>query len=246
MKDYNSYVFSSRERWQFLLQGCFAAIIAGYLFYRSMIGILILTPLVYFYLRKKRNTLRKERKWKLNLEFRDGILALAAALEAGYSAENALQESCRDLALVYPEDAMIIQEFTYMANQLRTNITVERALEDLAARSGIEDIQSFAEVFGTAKRTGGDLLHVIKLTGNMISDKIEVKREIITLITAKRLEANIMKGVPLLILLYLSVCSPGFLDPLYHNLLGVILMTGILTGYFGAYLAIDKIISIEV
>lgn len=246
VKDYNIYIFSTRERMQFFLQGCLAVTVTGYLFYKSMIGIIILTPLVYFYLKKKRNSLTKERKWKLNLEFRDGILALAAALEAGYSAENALRESCRDLALVYPEDAMIIQEFAYMANQIRTNITVEKALEDFAARSGIEDIQSFAEVFGTAKRTGGDLIHVIKLTGNMISDKIEVKREIITLITAKRLEANIMKGIPLLLLIYLSVCSPGFLDPLYHNILGAILMTGILIGYFGAYLVIDKIIAIEV
>ncbi len=246
MQDYNSYIFSGREKLRFLLQGSLAAVIVGYLFYKSIIGVLFLMPLVYFYLKKKKKTLEKERKWKLNLEFRDGILALAAALEAGYSAENALQESCRDLALVYPEGAMIMQEFAYMANQVRANIMVEKALEDFAFRSGIEDIQSFAEVFGTAKRTGGDLLQVIKLTGNMISDKIEVKREIITLVAAKRLEANIMKGIPLLILAYLSLCSPGFLDPLYRNVLGVILMTGILMGYFGAYMAIDIIIAIEV
>ncbi len=246
MKDYNSYVFNIREKGRYLLQGCCGAVFIGYLFYRSIPGILLLLPLVCFYLKKTQKRLREERKWKLNLEFRDGILALAAALEAGYSSENALEEAGKDLTLIYPGDAMIIQEFKYMTNQIRTNTTVEKALEDFAARSGVEDIQSFAEVFGTAKRTGGDLLHIIKLTGDIISDKIEVKREIITLITAKRLEANIMKGIPLLILIYLSVGSPGFLDPLYHNVLGIILMTGVLAGYLGAYLVIDKITAIEV
>jgi tight adherence protein B len=188
----------------------------------------------------------KDRRWKLNLQFRDGILALSAALEAGYSAEHAFEEACKDLRLIYTEDSLIMREFSYMTNQIRMNITVEKALSEFGERTGIEDILSFSEVFSTAKRTGGDLINVINICSNIICDKIEVKREIITLITAKRLEANIMKVIPVLILVYLSVSSPGFLDPLYHNLLGIIAMTGFLLCYLGAYLLIDKIIAIEV
>lgn len=218
----------------------------GYLFYHHLIGILLLTPLLYLYLKHKKISLIKDRKWRLSLEFRDGILALSAALEAGYSAENAIEEAKKDLNRIYQEDAMILQEFTYMTNQIHMNMTVEKALEDFSVRSGIEDIQSFSEVFSTAKRTGGDLINVIKLTGNIINDKTEVKREIITLITAKRMEANIMKAIPLLILVYLSVSSPGFLDPLYHNVFGVIVMTVLLFLYLAAYLVIDRIVAIEV
>lgn len=126
------------------------------------------------------------------------------------------------------------------------SITVEKALSDFGERTGIEDIISFSDVFSTAKRTGGDLINVIKITSNIISDKIEVRREIITLITAKRLEANIMKFTPLFILIYLTVSSPGFLNPLYHNLLGIVAMTIFLAFYLCAFLIIDKIISIEV
>jgi tight adherence protein B len=197
-------------------------------------------------MRNKKKSLTRERRWKLNLEFMDGIQALSAALEAGYSAENALEEASRDLLHIYSETAMIQKEFHYMINQVRMNITVEKALEEFGMRSGVEDILNFSEVFGTAKRTGGDLISIIKLSRDIICDKIEVKREITTMISAKRLEANVMKVVPLFILVYLMLSSPDFLAPLYHNLFGAALMSIFLLLYFGAFLIIDRIVSIEV
>lgn len=246
MTDYNCYHYSGRERCKYLLIGLLTITLLGSLFYQHLIGILILTPLIFFYMGNKKESLLKDRKWRLNLEFRDGLLAISAALEAGYSAENSLEEARKDLGLIYPEDAMIMQELSYMVNQIRMNVTVEKVLEDFAVRSQVEDILSFSEVFSTAKRTGGDLISVIKLTGNVINDKIEVKREIITLITAKRMEANIMKGIPVLILLYLTLSSPGFLSPLYHNIFGAVVMSVLLLFYLGAYLVIERIVAIDV
>ncbi len=216
------------------------------LFYRSILAVPLLIPLLLIYRRRKAKALKDNRKWKLNLEFKDGILALSAALEAGYSAEKAFEEAYKDLEKLYLKNTMILREFQYIINQLHMNITLERALNDFAIRSGIEDILSFSEVFNTAKRTGGDLIHVIKLTGNIISDKIEVKREIITLITSKRFEANIMKAMPILMLIYLSLTSSDFLTPLYHNLLGIIVMSIFLLCYLIAYQIIDKIVAIEI
>lgn len=244
--DYNSYQFSIRERVKYLLQGSVISTILGSIFYKSLIGILILSPIIYIYFKKKRIQLIEERKWKLNQQFRDGILSISAALCAGYSAEHAFAEAYKDLMLIYPEDSLIMKELSYMINQIRMNITVEKVLLELGDRTCIDDIISFAEVFSTAKRTGGDLIKVIKTTSNTISDKIEVKREIVTLITAKRLEANIMKGIPIFIIAYLLYSSPGFLDPLYHNLIGIIAMTILLAGYLAAYLLIDKIVTIDV
>ncbi len=160
---YDSYHFTGKEKLKYLLQGTIIISVLGYLFYQHPIGIVFLIPLAYLFMKNKKKQLIKDRKWRLNLEFRDGILALSAALEAGYSAENALEEARKDLKHIYKEDAMIMQEFRYMVNQLRMNVTVEKVLEDFAVRSQIEDIQSFSEVFHTAKRTGGDLISVINL-----------------------------------------------------------------------------------
>ena len=245
-KEVKRYPFSLQDLMEDLLKGSVRITLIGVLFYRSIYACLFLSPGLYLYLRKMREERSHRRQWKLNLEFRDGIAAVSAALCAGYSAENAFEEALKDLSLIYPKDAMIIREFIYINNQIRMNITVEKALVDLGERTGIEDIISFAEVFSTAKRTGGDLIQVIRSTSSVLSDKLEVKREIITLITAKKLEAEIMKTIPLGIIGYLSLSSPGFLNPLYHNPLGIMVMTVLLLLYLVAAQAVDKIISIEV
>jgi tight adherence protein B len=126
------------------------------------------------------------------------------------------------------------------------NQPVEVILKDFADRSGIDDIKNFAEVFDTAKRTGGDLIKIIRSTGNIIRDKIEVKREIITMITAKKFESNIMNLIPFGIIVYLRMFSPDFLSPLYHNLFGILFMTAILVIYYGISRIAMKITSIEV
>ena len=230
----------------YFIQGGVIASLFGLLFYRSLMGILLLTPLIYFYNNMKQKKVDQEKKWRLNLEFRDALLALSAALEAGYSVEHAFEEAYKDLRQLYPENAEILKEFQYIINQINMNITVEKALINFSERSGVEDIYSFSEVFYTAKRTGGDLISIIKSTSNIINNKIEINREIRILIASKRLEANIMKAIPLVILVYLTISSPGFLDPLYHNLMGNLLMTIFIGLYFTSLLIIDKIVAIEV
>lgn len=218
----------------------------GYLFYKSFLGIFLLSPFSILYLKYKKNKLIEERKWKLNLEFRDGIMSISSSLNAGYSIENSLSEAIGDLKILYGESSYIVNEFEYMASQIRMNRTIEEVLQEFANRSQLEDIHNFAEVFITAKRTGGDMIKIIRATSKVIGDKIDVKREIKTLITAKQFETKIMNLIPLGIILYMWMFSPGFLDPLYHNLFGIIIMTAALIVYVVSFLLSKKIINIEI
>ena len=135
--EYSYYHFTWKEIVRYGLEGLLTVIVLGYLFYRSIIGILLLCPFLYFYLRRKERQLLRERKWRLNLEFKDGIMALSAALEAGYSAEHAMEEAYQDLSRLYQNNAMIMKEISYMINQLHMNIPIEKALEDFGHRSGV-------------------------------------------------------------------------------------------------------------
>ena len=48
------------------------------------------------------------------------------------------------------------------------------------------------------------------------------------------------------ILIYLSLSSPGFLAPLYHNIFGIIVMTVLLLMYLAALMVIERIVAIEI
>ena len=151
------------------------------LFYRSILWVAVLwIPL--FYLRYRRLQLKweEERRWQLNLEFKEGLQGIAAALNAGYSVENAIEESRRDLKVLYGQESLLCWEFQIMLEQLRMNRPVEQVMDELADRSKVEDIKSFAEVFRTARRSGGDLVSITRVCAERIAEKIEVSREIRT------------------------------------------------------------------
>lgn len=247
MIDYLSYTYSPREYGYTWLKGfCMGAVLL-YLFYDNvLIGIIggVFAGILYAVSHKK--YLISMRKWELNMEFKEGIAGISTALRAGYSIENAFTEAEKDLRILYNGQSYIEKEFAYIEKQLALNRTVEELLHELAMRSGIEDIESFAGVFITAKRTGGDMVAIIQSTVKNINEKLEVKREIQTMVTAKKLEGKIMNLIPPLMIAYLRISSPGFLDPLYHNLTGMLIMSAMLGIYVLAYQIGKQILDMEV
>lgn len=87
---------------------------------------------------------------------------------------------------------------------------------------------------------------IIERTISVISRKMDVEKEIDVLISSKRLEAGIMNIVPFFIIFYISITGNGFFDPLYHNVVGVVLMTICMLVYFAAYLLSQKIVNISI
>lgn len=245
MTDYKVYKAKGKERTKRLLTGFLISSALAVLFYKSVVAVLLFSPFAWIYLKYSEKGLMKKRKWEFNQQFKQGIMALSAALNAGYSIENAFLEATKDLALMYEEDADIMQEFSWITKQIAMNKTVEECLAELAGRTGIEDVENFSEIFQTAKRTGGDIIKIIQQTGKNIGERIEIQREMETVIAQKKMEANIMSIVPLGIILYMWVASPGFLDPLYHNVFGCILMTVVLVVYILSYLLMKKIVDIQ-
>lgn len=245
MTDYKVYTAKGKERRQLLLTGFAISSLLAVLFYKSVVAVVLFSPFAWIYLKYREKELMKRRKWQFNQQFKQGIMGLSAALNAGYSIENAFFEATKDLVLMYEEDADIMKEFAWITKQIAMNRTVEECLTELAGRTGIEDVENFAEIFQTAKRTGGDLIKIIQQTGKNIGERIEIQREMETLIAQKKMEANIMSLVPLGIILYMWVVSPGFLDRLYHNMFGWLLMTVVLGIYILSYLLMKKIVDIQ-
>ena len=102
---------------------------------------------------------------------------MLASLNVGYSLENAIKETKKDLDILYNGQTAIQREFTYMIRQVFVQIPTEQILEEWADRVKQEDLQNFVNVFVTAKRSGGDLLSIIRDSIGQIRDKIEVEEK---------------------------------------------------------------------
>ena len=179
------------------------------------------------------------------MEFRDSINCISSALESGYSIENAIREAYAYMRLSYAEDALIMKEMRLIMGRIDNNMTVEEVFLDLGERSGLDDIKSFADIFATAKRTGGNLIRIIKSTADIIHTRVELKRELRTVIASKKYEADIMKLIPFGLLIYLRLFSPDMVAALYGNLFGIVFMTIILLIYLVLCKISDHVVKIE-
>jgi len=219
----------------------------GWLFYRNVLMSVIFavagTPV--FVYRQQKFYVRTQKRL-LEEQFKDCILSLAASLRTGYSPENAWAEARREMILLHGDKSVIVKEVDSIIHKLKIKQPLATILEDFGERSGIEDIKNFAEVFGIAKRSGGDLVSIISSTAKTISDKADVQREIRTIISAKRLEQRIMIVMPLAILLYMGVFSEGFLDVLYEGVTGRVVMTGCFAVYLAAFFIGEKIVETDI
>ncbi|MCI8709869.1 MAG: type II secretion system protein F [Dorea sp.] len=188
----------------------------------------------------------EKRKSEFLVQFKEGIQSMAASLRAGYSVENAVKETYRELLRMYEEEEMICKEFAYMVQQIRLRIPAEEVFEELAGRVRLEDVRSFANVFAAAKRNGGDMMEIIKNTANKIGDKIDVKREIDTMLAAKRYEFRVMSVIPYAIIAYMTLSFPEFMGCLYGNVIGMGVMSVCLGIYMAAYALGAGMVEIEV
>lgn len=245
-QDYEHYDFSIKEGVRYVLEGILLVAAVGYFFYQSLFITILLSPLILFYLRTKKKELCKRRKEELKIQFKDALKSINGSLQAGFSMENAFLEAYRDMVEYHGAESIIAKEFYGVKTGIHNNVTVEELVEDMGKRSGVEDIQDFAQVLRVGKQTGGNLPALFENSMLVIEEKISVKQEILTLISAKKLESRIMSVIPFVIIFYVDTTSKGYFDVLYAGAAGKILMTICLGVYTFAVWMTEKIMDIEI
>jgi tight adherence protein B len=223
---------------------CFAI---GLIFYDNLILSLIFSLAGIFYIPIRKKEQLRKRKELLQIQFKDALYFLSVSLSAGKSLESALMETHKSLVGIYPDQQSdMIRELEIMNTRIMMNEPVEKVFYDLAQRSMVEDIKSFADVIMISKRAGANLVEVIKNTSATIREKIEIKQEIETLIAGKKLEQKILTVMPFVMILFLKSSSADFLAPLMTTLYGRIVMTLALLMILAGQLIAQKIMRIEV
>lgn len=227
--------------WQDAAFGIGVALFFSFFFYRSVWAFLPMLPvsMVFIYFRQQRRACQK--KSQLLLEFKECVLSVAGSLKAGYAVENAFAESMVDMEVMFGKESQMVRQLLILRHGLQNNETLESLLQDMAGRSGLEEIREFAEVFAIAKRNSGSIPETIELYSKIINGKLELEAELQTLLAAKQLEQKVMNVMPFFIVLYLDYSNPGYFDMMYHNLFGAAMMSICLAVYLLAYELSEKI-----
>ena len=240
-------VFNIRKAVLKAAQGMILFFIICYLFYdRIWLGILYAVFCFPYML----NQAREERKLRIRqsrLEFKEMLLSVYNSLSAGYSLENAVRAARDDMRAVNGDKKSVLeQELSLVCAGLEINQPIEVLMDKMALRLGVDEASQFAQVLWIIKRNGGNLIQIIKKSVEHMNQKIQVKEEILTMVSAKRMEQKIMSVMPFFILLYVRLMNPGYFQVLYDSPGGVILSTVCLIVLVAAGMWAKKIVEIEV
>lgn len=260
---YRVYYMNAREKLCYFCLAFAIGAAVGYLFYGG-IGtdefgratqitrvLNVLIPTVCgiiagkLFLPVRNRQLLKKRQTELARQFRDMLEALTTSLGAGNNVADSFRSAYQDMQVQYAEGSYILNELQVILAGFNNNVQLEETLEDLGNRSGNDDIKSFAEVFKICYRKGGNMKEVIRNTHDILSDKMGISEEIITMISSNKSEQNIMMVMPVILIALIKSMSPemaaNFVTPMG------ILSTTVALGIFGvAYYLGNEILDIKV
>lgn len=217
-------------------------IIVGKLFYGSFIAGVIISPLSMLIYKERKKQIIQRKTRQLEIQFKDMLISVSDALKVGYSFENAIRECYRDMCSIYGVDSVICGEIKIMISQIKLNIRTQEVVDNFAKRVDLKNAKLFSQIFQVAKSTGGNMTEIIKSVTDDIVLKETTRDEITASVTEKRMEQRIMSVIPIFIILYITITTPGFLDVMYASVLGKLIMTGCIAAYVMAYLWGERII----
>ena len=236
MKDYRIYELDKKEKLLCFFEGMLLNLMISILFYNSLLAMVPGMVLVVFYFKEKKHVLARKRMQSMRKELKDFLNALIAALQTGRSLENAFLEATKDLARYVEKSSPLELELKQICVKVSLGEPLEKLLGEFSRRSHLEELEYFSEVFSIGKRSGGNIVSIMKNTIRMLQERMEAEEEIATAITEKRLEFQLMTVIPLAIILYLRIGAGNLINSLYGNVTGIFAMTVCLAIYGGCYL----------
>ena len=261
--NYREYYMSKQQKLLFTVVSFIAGAAVAYLMYGGLgsdadgnprpithvLNIVICTAVgfgaVKFIIPLLESSFKIKRRNDIRRQFMDLLDALAASVASGSNAIKAFEAAKEDLVLQYGEDSIIVQELTLILDGQKNFIDISASLIDFGKRSGIKEIESFAQVFELSHRKGGDFSKVIRDSYEILYSKINIEMEIETKIAATRNELNIMLAMPFILVGMMKSMSPDFAYN-FRTPTGALGITVGLVIVVISYLLGRKITSIEV
>ena len=198
--------------------------VVSYLMFDSFVGLIPSIPLVltFYYYDLKDYHVKQHNK--MLRDFKEVITLVSGNLNAGYSLENSWIMAGKEFVNVFGNDNQMAEEIEIIAHGLSVKQSLTFMLRCLAAKSGINEIGEFANVMEIANKYGGNSSMIIRQTCLNMTDRNAVSEEIETLIASKKMEGRILLAMPFIMIAYMKLTNPGYIEIMYETMLGRIIM----------------------
>ncbi len=241
--DYDAYTLNINEKLKYYSFSLLGSFIVSYIFYANIWFSVFISIIFAFIMEKKyKYYLKRKRKELVKTQFIELLPSLSTSISAGRQMGEALEEGLVVIRNTFSPESPLVIELEFMVKRLKEcREEEELLLKNFAKRVKIKDVSSFVEVYGICRETGGDMEKAIVKTSQIIMEKQSIEKEMRVLSAQKKFEGKLISIMPILVIVFLKMTSPSYLDPLYATLAGRIIMSFSLIGIGYAYYLTEKI-----
>lgn len=243
--DYNVYNMNLIEMATGFAIGFAGGFLGSYIMFKVTVASIILGVIIgVVFIPVYKKHLQKKRHNALIMQFRDLLDSLSNSFSAGKNTAGAFEDAYNDMAMLYGDKGYITREVKIINDGLINNYVIEDLIADLALRTAIDDIESFAQVFGVCNRLGGNLKKVVSDSRDIINEKIEIEMEINTTISSNKNEINILCIMPFVIVSMMGMLGNESITA--NTPLNVLVKCVALAMFAGAYYIGKKVTDIKI
>lgn len=182
----------------------------------GLMGLAIGALAPYMHLKSKQG----QRQRRISAQIPDALDLLASSLRSGHSFLRGLQVVCTQLS------PPITEEFERVIDEVRLGQNLERALDHVLDRTGNYDLELIISAVQTQLSIGGNLAEIMDNISGMIRERVRLSGEIAAATAEGRFSALILGGMPFALAFLINIVSPGYLNPMFREPLGWILLGG--------------------
>jgi tight adherence protein B len=175
-----------------------------------------------------------------NKQLPDTITLLSNSLRAGSSFLQSIELVSRE------SQPPMGEEMGRVVREVNLGLGMEEALSNLVRRIRSDDLDLMVTAIGVQQQVGGNLAEILDTIAFTIRERVRIKGEINTLTAQGRMSGYLVAFLPIGIAVTLNFINPSFMQPLFTELLGQILLgVGGVMMVIG-FIVIQKIVNIKV
>lgn len=212
----------------------------GWLLFNQIVLVLLSGVIGYFVPRWYLAIRHRRRLNAFNNQLGDLLNLWVNALRSGYSVLQAMEAIAKEL----PPPASV--EFNRVVQEVRLGLPLEAALQNLLRRVDSDDLDLVVTAVNVQREVGGNLAEILEVISHTIRERVRIKGEIRVMTAMGRYSGYIITLLPIVLTLFLFVINRSYIMQLFQETCGWIMVGIGLTMMAAGFLAIRKIVDIEV
>lgn len=186
------------------------------------------------------NWLKNRRINQIQSQLPDALMMMSGSMKAGLGFTPALESVVRD---GYPP---LAQELALVLREQHLGVKQEDALENLAKRVPIMDMQLFVSAVSISREVGGNLAESLKTVAETLRRRLIMEGKVKSLTAQGKLQGIVMALLPVGLVGYLAWMYPDTMEPMFNTWIGYsVIAVCIVLEYLG-YKICKKIMTIDI